>query len=237
MFKGKRISVVFSTYNEKESIRQHINDLLDTGIVDEVIAVNNNAVDGTEEEINKTKAKQFFEKRQGYGWGYRRALKEATGDIIIMTEPDGTFVVKDIKKFLLYSETFDVIFGTRTTSATILKNANMGLFLKWGNWFIAKMIEILFNTTHLSDVGCTMKLIKRNALDKIQKYFTVGSSHFGPEFMLLVILKKIPFVEIPIHYGPRIGASSVTGSRWKAFVLGLIMIFLVLKYRLLGIKK
>lgn len=72
MYNGKKVSVVFSTYNEKDSVRHFINELFKTNLVDEVIAVNNNAAKGTEEEINKTKAIQVFEKKQGYGWGYRQ---------------------------------------------------------------------------------------------------------------------------------------------------------------------
>jgi len=133
---------------------------------------------------------------------------------------------------LVYSKDFDCVFGTRTTRALILNGANMGLFLKWGNWFVAKIMEILFNTTHLSDVGCSMRLIKRRGLEKIKNKFTIGTSHFGPEFMMLVVLNKIKFVEIPVKYGPRIGKSSVTGSFWKALVLGFQMIWLIIKYRL-----
>ena len=149
-----------------------------------------------------------------------------------MTEPDGTFSAGDILKLLSYSDEFPVVFGTRTTSATITKGANMGIFLKWGNWAVAKMVEVLFNTTHLSDVGCTMKLIKRSSLKKIQSKFSVGGSHFGPEFMLLVITNKISFVEIPIHYNSRIGKSSVTGDFWKAFKLGMTMIFFILNRKI-----
>src|SRR4030043_940452 len=99
-------------------------------------------------------------KNQGFGWGYRRALKEATGDILIMTEPDGTFEAKDILKLLAYCEDFEVVLGTRTTTILIGEGANMGFFLKLGNFVVAKFLEILFNTTQLTDVGCTYRLIK-----------------------------------------------------------------------------
>lgn len=232
MWKNKKVSVVFSTYNEKESVRDYINETFKLGVVDEVIAINNNASKGTKEEIDETKAKQFFETKQGYGFGYRRALKEAAGDLIIMTEPDGSFLPKDIIKLLAYSDDFDVVFGTRTTDTMIWRGANMDNFLKWGNFFIAKMIEVLFNTTHLTDVGCTMRLINRKSLKKIQLQFNVGGSHFGPEFMLLVISNKIKFIEVPVNYKKRIGKSSVTGSKWKAFKLGLVMISLVLGFKM-----
>ena len=54
MWKKKKVSVVFSTYNEKDSIKEFIDGLFKTGYVDEVIAVDNNAAKGTKEEILKT---------------------------------------------------------------------------------------------------------------------------------------------------------------------------------------
>lgn len=231
MWNGQKVSVVCSTFHEKDSIRKAINDFFATGVVDEVVVVNNNAEPGTDEEIKKTKARLVYESKQGYGWGYRKALKEAKGDIIVMTEFDGTFVAKDINKLLSYSGDVDVVFGTRTTNTMILEGANMGLFLKLGNWAVAKLMEVLFNTTHLSDVGCTMRLIKRKALQKIERQFTVGGSFFGTEMMLLVISNKVPFVEIPVSYKARVGESQVTGSFWKSFFLGCRMILLILSYR------
>jgi glycosyltransferase involved in cell wall biosynthesis len=231
LYKNQKVSVVFSTYNEKNTIKDEINSCFATGVVDEVIVVNNNAAPGTNEEVKKTKAKLFFEKKQGYGFGYRTALKKATGDIIIMSEPDGTFRHSDIPKLLVYSDEFDVVFGTRTKQATIMEGANMGFFLKWGNWFIAKLIEFLFNTTHISDAGCTMRLIKKPALTKIQPQFTVGTSHFGPEFMILVILNRIKHVEIPVHYCKRVGESKGTKNKVNASLLGVKMIHLILSYK------
>ncbi len=236
MWKGHKISVVLPTYNEKDSIRQCINDFFATKVVDEVIVVNNNAAPGTSEEVKKTKAKQVFEPKQGYGYSIQKGLREAKGDFIVVSEPDGTFEAKDIFKLLAYSEDIDVVFGTRTTQALLWKDANMGIFLKWGNWFIAKLMEFMFNTTHLSDVGCTYKLIKKDALDKIINSFKTGGSSFNAEMMLLIIQNNEKIIEIPVNYKPRIGQSSVTGSRWKAFKLGLGMIKLVFKHRIFGIQ-
>ncbi len=232
MWNNNKISVIFSTYNEKDSVKKAILDVYALGIIDEVIVVNNNAAIGTDAEIKKTPAKLIYETKQGYGWGYRKGLKEATGDILILSEPDNTFVAKDILKLLEYSKDFDVVFGTRTTSATIGKDANMGLFLKWGNWFVAKLMEVFFNTTHLSDAGCTLRLIKRNSYKTISKRFKTGDSYFGLEMMLIIIHSKINFIEIPVHYNKRIGKSSVTGSFIKALKLGLQMISLILRFRI-----
>ena len=237
MWKNKKVSVVFSTYNEKNSIRECIEGLFKTGYVDEIIAVDNNAVKGTKEEILKTNAKYFLETRQGFGQGYRKALHESTGDLIIMIEPDGTFDPNDVIKFLAYSDNFDVVFGTRTTSIMIGDGANMGWFLKWGNFAVAKFVEILFNTSFLSDVGCTYRLISRNSYEKIKKKFVITGNEFNPDMMLQVIRNKIKYIEIPISYLRRVGVSSVTGDMKRTIPVGLKMILLIIKHRLNIIKK
>lgn len=237
MWKKQKVSVVFSTYNEKESIKKCVDDFFKTGYVDEIIAVDNNAIKGTKEEILKTKAKYFHEKKQGFGWGYRRALYESTGDIIIMTEPDGTFDPNDIIKFLAYSDDFEVVFGTRTATILIREGANMGFFMKWANWFVAKLIEVLFNASYLSDVGCTYRLIKREVYEKIRDKFVITKHEFNPDMTLQIIRNRIKFIEIPVNYKERVGKSSVTGNKFKAFILAIKMVILILKHRFGIIKK
>jgi glycosyltransferase involved in cell wall biosynthesis len=222
---------VFPTYNEKESIRACCDDFFLEGVVDELIVVNNNAAPGTSEEVAKTRAREVHEPIQGYGAAIRRGFREATGDLIIVSEPDGTFAGRDIRKLLAYSEDFEVVYGSRTVKELIWQGANMGLFLKWGNYWVAKLMEVLFNTTSLTDVGCTMRCIRREALREVEPFFTVNGSFFGPEMMVLTILKRMKIIQIPMNYTERVGHSSVTGNKIVAFFLGLRMIRLVLSYR------
>ena len=76
-------------------------------------------------------------------------------------------------------------------------------------------------------MGCTYRLIKRTVLREIEPYFTVGGSHFGPEMMLITVLKRAKIVQIPVNYRPRVGESAVTGDLVKAFFLGLKMIGMI----------
>lgn len=237
MWSGKTVSVILMTYNERDSIRATIDGFFATGLVDEVLVVNNNAAPGTSEEVALTQAREVLETRQGYGWASRRGLREARGDLLVLAEPDGTFLPSDIVKLLAYSEDCDAVFGTRTTRALIWSGANMGRFLKWGNWAVAKLVEALFNTSHLSDVGCTYKLLTRQLADELSPKFKVGDSHFGPELMLRVITSGARYVEVPVNYLPRVGESAVTGDLVKAFKLGMQMIFFILRFRLFSFGK
>jgi glycosyltransferase involved in cell wall biosynthesis len=231
VYKNKRITLILPTYNEKNSIKKVINDFESLYIIDEILVINNNAIEGTSEEVAKTTAREIHEPIQGYGAAIRRGFSEASGDLIVVCEPDDTFLANDIYKLLAYSDDVEIIYGSRTVKSFIWKGANMGKFLKWGNYAVAKLMEILFNTNFLSDVGCTYRLITKNALKKIEPSFRVNSNFFGPEMMILGFLSHIPSVQISVNYKERVGKSSVTGDFWKALKLGVQMILLILAYR------
>ena len=213
------------TYNEKDSIARDINDFFETGYVDEVIVVNNNAVEGTDEEVAKTHSRLVYEPKQGYGYAIQKGLREASGDLIVISEPDGTFTARDIVKLLSYTDDFSIVYGSRTLNTMIWEGANMGWFLRYGNYFVAKLIEVFFNTTTLSDVGCTFRLLDKKSVETLLSHFTVGESHFGLEMILLSIEKRIRFIQIPVNYQKRVGTSSVTGNKIKALTLGMTMIW------------
>lgn len=225
------LSLILPTVNEKMFIRIAVRAFEQAGI-DEIIVVDNNASYDTGERLKGTKARVVREKVQGYGAAIRAGLREARGEYIAICEPDGTFIPEDIRKLNSYAGDFDYILGTRTSSVMIWKGANMGFFLRWGNYFAAKFVEFIFNTSSLTDAGCTFRLIKRSALRKIERQFTCLGSDFGLEMTILVIKKKIKFIEIPLNYRKRVGNSTITGDIKKAIVLGLRMMLLALQYRL-----
>lgn len=232
MYKGKKISVIFPCYNEEPNIANAITEFFTHPAVDEIIAVDNNSKDRTPDEIKKTRATYVLETKQGYGNALMRGLKEATGDIIIMTEPDGTFIAHDLDKLLIYSEDYEVIFGTRTSKAFIWSGAMMPWSVRIGNVIVAKILEYLFNGPCLTDVGCTYKLVRREAYDRIKNDLSVGGSHFSVDFMLAAIRRRTECVEIPVHYGKRIGQSKITGNISRAIKVGWRMIWFIVRKRL-----
>lgn len=232
MFDGNKVSIVMPAFNEEENIYKAVTDFKNNQNVDEIIVVDNCSTDKTAKLALKAGAIIIEEKKQGYGFACQRGLREAKGDLIILVEPDGTFEAKDLLKFLAYSFDFDFILGTRTSKELVWSGANMGIFLKWGNWALAKIVEILFNGPSLTDVGCTYRLIKKDALEKICDNFTVGGSHFSPEMMILAIKNKMTIIEIPVNYKARVGRSKITGEKWSAFKLGIKMMLLILLYKI-----
>ena len=172
----------------------------------------------------------------GIGFGYQRALREATGDIIIATEIDGTYVPEDVFKLLAYSDDFDAVFGTRTTAIMIGKGSNMGFAMKWSNWLFAKIIEILFGTVNLTDVGCLYRLTNRKTLDKLKDIRMDGRNSYAVDFMLHLIRNDIRFIEAPVNFLKRVGQSHGAANYWKAAKVALGMMRFIIKHRLNMIK-
>jgi glycosyltransferase involved in cell wall biosynthesis len=231
VWQGKQVAVVLPAYNEAENIASAVADFLAVPAVDEVVVVDNNSTDGTARLARTTGAKVVSERRQGYGNALRRGIREADADYVILAEPDGTFVAQDVIKLLAYADEFDMVMGTRTTRELIWHQANMGWFLRVGNILVAKLLQVLFDGPSLSDCGCTLRLIRRTALDRIQDGLTVGGSHLLPEMVVLALLYRLRIIEIPVNYRGRVGSSKITGSRTTAVKVGSRMIALILWYR------
>lgn len=231
MYGGRTVSVVFPAYNEELHIRRAVEEFFLPGVVDEVVVVDNNSRDRTIEEVAATSARLVSEPAQGYGHALRRGLREAKGDLVILAEPDGTFVGRDVLKLLAYADDFDMVCGTRTTRELIWEQANMGWFLRVGNVMVAKLVQVLYGGPSLTDCGCTLRLIHRSALARVVDDLTVGGSHFLPEMVIVALRCGLRVIEVPVNYRGRVGESKITGTLEGTLRTGLNMIRLIVKSR------
>ena len=235
MWEGKSITLVLPAYNEENNILEAVEDFFSTGVLDEILVVDNNSQDRTAELVRtSSKARLISETRQGYGSALIRGLKEASMDLVILAEPDGTFVGRDVFKLLAYSHDFDMVMGTRTSPLLIWSGANMAWFLRFGNIAVAKILEFLFNTPQLTDCGCTLRLVCRYRLQLFMERLQVTQSHFLPEMVIRARQAGLSMIEIPVNYRPRIGESKITGTLRGAIKTGARMLGLILKMRLSG---
>lgn len=234
MYHNKKVSVIISTYNEADSIRGVIDGLYETGFVDEVVVVDNNALGNTKLEVAKTRANLVLETKQGLGHGLKKGFDVVEGDLIVMIDADGTYQPKDIEKLLSYSDEFDVVLGTRTSRSAIWSGAFMPFPVRIANLLWAKVVEFLYNGPLLTDVGCLYKLISRKALNDVKDLFPTsrGDGLFNIEMVIWLLRRRLKTIEIPVIFKERVGESMYVGrSTLKAAKWGLKMIPLILKYR------
>jgi dTDP-glucose pyrophosphorylase len=208
-FDKKVKSLIIPAYNEESSIGYVIDDYRDK--VDEVLVIDNNSNDKTKEIAEKKGAKVIRGKFKGYGDALKFGMDNSKGDILILTEADGSFFARDIGKFLEYLKDADMVLGTRTTKQMIEQAANMPRLLRWGNVFVAKLIEILWlykSEPRLTDVGCTYRALWRSAYQEIRDSLESKGPEFSPEMIIEAMRYNKRIIEIPVTYSGRIGGES-----------------------------
>jgi UDP-N-acetylglucosamine diphosphorylase / glucose-1-phosphate thymidylyltransferase / UDP-N-acetylgalactosamine diphosphorylase / glucosamine-1-phosphate N-acetyltransferase / galactosamine-1-phosphate N-acetyltransferase len=228
------VSVVIPAYNEEFTIAKVVEDFKSHSHVDEVLVIDNNSSDQTGERARQAGARVLVETKQGYGNALQRGMKEASGDIMILTEADGSFHSKDVSKFLEYLKDCDMVMGTRTTRQMIEQAANMDPLLRWGNIFFGKLIELLWwgQEPRFTDVGCTYRAIWKNSYRKIEPLLSNPGPAFSPEMMIAVLRSRLRVIEIPVSYRQRLGGDSKHSADFQAKArTALKMLIATLKHR------
>ncbi len=207
-FSKKTVSLVIPAFNEELSLPYVLDDFKDK--VDEIVVVNNNSKDKTEEIARNKGARVLTGKFSGYGDALKFGMDNAKGDILILTEADGSFFARDLVKIKEYLKDADMVLGSRTTKQMIEQAANMPFLLRWGNVIVAKLIELLwiYKEPRLTDVGCTYRGIWRSAYLEIRDSLKGRGPEFSPEMIIEATHYNKRVIEIPVTYSGRIGGES-----------------------------
>lgn len=235
-FDKYKITVIIPAYNEEKTIADVVEDFKSCKDVHEVIVVDTNSTDNTDKIAREYGAKVITRGRilSGYGEKLKYAMEHTKNDIMILTEADGSFRSKDIPKILEYLKDTDMVVGTRTTRQMIEQGANMDWFLRWGNVFLGKLIEVLWwnQEPRFTDVGCTYRALWKDAFERIKENLHAKGPEFSPEMMIEILKTKKRVIEIPVsYYRRRGGESKHSKSKIKSFKTGLKMMSLILKKR------
>jgi len=211
MYNDYKVSLIIPAYNEEATIASVVQDFRTQETLDEILIVDNNSKDRTGEIARAEGATVMLETRQGYGCALRAGMEKAAGDILILSEADGSFHSSDIKKFLAYIEDADMVIGTRTTKQMIDQGARMNFLIRIMNVLWAKLLQMLWflhNETRFTDVGCTYRAIWKKAYRKIQPGLSAQGPDFSPEMMAEALHQRLKIVEIPVKYFQRSGGQS-----------------------------
>ena len=229
------ICVAIPAYNEEEAIADVITDFKLIPFVSKVIVVDNNSSDNTSKRASEAGAIVVVEKKQGYGYasirGLRECLEKSDSNIIALVEADSTFRASDLYIMTPYIRYADMVLGTRTYALLVEKKSQMDWLYYIGNIFLALLIDIKYidKFVRLTDVGCTFRLIRRKALEKIIGKLRVGSSEFSPHMIMIALDNALSVIEVPITFWRRKGKSKEAGAgKWKGFLIGLKMLKLIL---------
>ena len=224
------LSIIIPVFNEKDTFRQLLEKVEQanfSGLEKEIIMVDDCSTDGTTEilkELSQSYKVLFHEKNQGKGAAIRTAVKEATGDFVVIQDADLEYLPDDYDKLLplLINNEADVVYGSRFKNEENSKN--FILKNKIANKFLTLLTNILYGA-EITDMETCYKAFKREFIQGITiKY---NRFDFEPEITAKVMKKKARLKEVPISYFGR-GHDEGKKINWKD---GIHAILSLIKFR------
>jgi len=205
-----KVTVSMITLNEERAVAKVVADIRRVVPNAEIFLVDSSK-DRTAEiatELGCRVFKQFPPK--GYGPAMDRAVRDASGDVVVTLDCDDTYPVEEIPRLvLLIEQGWDLVNATRLAKrpkAMPFANYLANRVFAW----TARLLHGLRTT----DVHSGMRAYRKSMIDRVQW------DPNGPALPvdMIVIPHRMGFLvtDVPIDYRERIGASTL--QRWKSTV-------------------
>ena len=202
------VSIIIPAYNEAGSIKavvEAIRAVMEpTGMIYEVIVVDDGSKDGSSAALVGQKVTLFTHpENKGYGASLKTGIRGAKGDIIVITDADGTYPVHMIPEMVreMEREGFDMVVGARTG-----KDVNIPWVRRPAKFLLKKLADYLAETK-IPDLNSGLRAFRK---DLAFKYFHLLPSGFSftTTITLAMLSDGYNVKYMPIDYLARKGGKS-----------------------------
>ncbi len=246
MYKDQKVIVVMPAYNAAGTLKKTYDEVIDQGIVDLIIIVDDGSQDETASiagTLPKTKV-YMHKKNLGYGANqkscYRLALEES-GDIIIMVHPDYQYTPRLIPAMasLIGNGLYHCVLGSRILGGYAVKGG-MPLWRYISNRFLTLFENILFGAK-LSEYHTGYRAFSRVLLEKIPFEMNSPDFIFDNQMLAQIIWCGYTIAEVSCPTKYYADSSSINFARsvkygfgclWTAFTFRLARMGIVHPRRL-----
>jgi glycosyltransferase involved in cell wall biosynthesis len=228
-----RLSVLMPVYNEQQTIAEILQRVMksDAG-ASEIIVVDDGSSDDTfrlaQQQADQHEMIRVFRlaKNQGKTAAVRRAIQEATGDILIVQDADLEYDPDEIAEVIapIRSGQADVVYGSRFM---VRKAARVLYFYHYlANKSLTTLSNILTNR-NMSDIETCYKAFRAEVIKPLK----LTSKRFGMEVEITALVCKTiaRTYEVPISYygrtyeeGKKIGMRDGLAAIWYILFYNLV---------------
>ena len=229
---GTEITVILPVHNERENLAPLLAEIeqaldgMDRSY--EVLAIDDGSTDGSGDELRALSREKphlkaiLFRNNFGQSAAFDAGFRHASGRIVVTMDADGQNDPADIPRMIqvLEHDGFDFVAGER-------HQRRDGLLLRKLPSNIANLIIRRVTATRLRDLGCSLKVYRREITDELRLY---GEMH---RFIgVLVEALGARTTQIPVNHRPRrCGQSKYGITRTFKVLLDLLTVWFMRGYQ------
>lgn len=219
MLKEHKIVVVMPAYNAARTLRRTYDEVMDAGIVDHVIVVDDASHDETVAIARTLEHVQVEVHPQNRGYGgnqktcYRLALA-AGADIVVMIHPDYQYTPRLIPAMagMVASGLYPCVLGSRILGGGALRGG-MPLWKYIANRFLTLAENILFGAK-LSEYHTGYRAFSRDLIERLPLEQNSDDFVFDNQMLAQILWLREPIGEVtcPAKYQPESSSIGFAGS-------------------------
>jgi len=186
---------------------------------DDILVVDGHSTDNTREIALKMGARVVSDHGKGKGDGVRVGIEEATGDILVFIDADGSHVPQDIPRLVqpIRDGKADLVIGSRMTGGSDELHGTVNRFIRMtGSHIILLLINYRWNI-RLTDVQNGFRAINAQVARRLSLR---ENSHSIEQEMIMKCAKRgYRLAEVPSHeFERRYGKSTIQlKTAWLRF--------------------
>lgn len=200
----EKVTIVIPAYNEEGALGPVIDALKSLPLEANILVIDDGSTDRTGEIAKAHGATVVTHAVNcGYGRSVKDAVREATTDIIIVSDADGTYPIDQIPVLLTqFNRGFDMVVGARQG-----ETYRGGFFKAIGRASLKAMVEYATGRT-VPDVNSGLRVFRKSVAEPYFPDICEGFS-FTTTITLVYMLTHHTVHYVPIAYHKRVGHSKV----------------------------
>jgi dolichol-phosphate hexosyltransferase len=216
-----QVSIIVPAKNEAGGIEGIVQAVKPYG--DEILVVDGRSTDGTGDIAAKAGARVVMDGRRGKGSALRMGIEEASGDVLVFIDADGSHDATDIPKLIqpILDGKADLVVASRTLGGSDEYNKTFdGFVRRAGSDFIVLAINWRWGV-RLTDVENGFRAIRSDIIPRLN--LQADDFDIEQEMVIKCLKRGFRIAEVPSHEYTRAWGESKL-STWKGwmFVWGLL---------------
>ncbi len=202
-----QVSIVIPVFNEEESIRSLLDEIISLSLFEEIIVVNDGSTDSTREIVGDYHEVILINNKtnSGNGTSVKKGILRATKEYVVLLDADGQHPPQAIKRLLHHADEneYDLVVASRKG------NRKISFFRMLGNRVLEAFASYVAGDK-IEDLTSGFRVFRRSSVMKIIHLFPRRYSYPTTSVLgLLALGYNVGYLQVPEIQARQVGKSGI----------------------------